>query len=73
MFTHMKALVEAAGGAMDRIVKVNVWMADSTQREVLNEVWCTVFPDETSRPARHTHPGTPSSGLLVQCDFTAVL
>ena len=73
MFQHMRSLVEAAGGTLDNIVKVNVWMADAAQRPVLNEVWCAVFPDPASRPARHTLPGAPSSGLLVQCDFMAVL
>ena len=73
MFEHMRTLVEGAGGGMDRIVKVNVWMADPAQREALNAVWCAVFPDPQSRPARHTLPGALGNGLLVQCDFLAVL
>lgn len=73
MFEHMRSLVHAAGGSMDRIVKVTVWMADPSQRDVLNDVWCAVFPDEASRPARHTQPAALGRGLLVQCDFLAVL
>jgi len=73
MFEHMRALVEAAGGSLDHVVKVTVWMADASQRETLNAVWCTVFPDPQSRPARHTLATSMANGLLVQCDFLAVL
>jgi 2-iminobutanoate/2-iminopropanoate deaminase len=32
-----------------------------------------MFPDDASRPARHTMPLGPDSKALVSCDFTAVL
>lgn len=73
MFVHMRSLVTAAGGSLDDVIKVTVWMHDRSQREALNEAWQAVFPDEHSRPARHTLPGQMEGGLLVQCDFVAVL
>ncbi len=73
MFLHMQALVTAAGGSMDDIVKVTIWMNDRSQRDVLNQAWTTVFPDDASRPARHTQPAQLDGGLLIQCDFMAVL
>lgn len=73
MFGHMKAIVEAAGGRTDDILKVTVWLKDPSRREAVNAEWLKMFPDETSRPARHTLPLAADSKALVQCDFTAVI
>lgn len=73
LFTHMRSLVAAAGGSLDDVIKVTVWMQDRSQRDALNAAWLDAFPDEASRPARHTLPGQMEGGLLVQCDFVAVL
>ncbi|AUW45930.1 RidA family protein [Rhizobium leguminosarum] len=54
MFGHMRAIVEAAGGSTNDILKVTVWMRDRSNREALNREWLALFPDETSRPARHS-------------------
>jgi enamine deaminase RidA (YjgF/YER057c/UK114 family) len=74
VFAHMRNAVEAAGGKVDDIVKVNFWMKQpSTGRPALNDEWVKMFPDEASRPARHTLTLGPDSTALVTCDFTAVL
>lgn len=73
MFTHVRAIIAAAGGTPDDIIKMTVWMADRTQRDILNREWISMFPDEHSRPARHTMRGNLENGMLVQCDFTAIL
>jgi 2-iminobutanoate/2-iminopropanoate deaminase len=73
MFTHIRSAVAAAGGTVDDIIKINVWMKEPvTQREALNVEWVKMFPDQESRPARHTMPLGPDSKALVSCDFTAV-
>jgi 2-iminobutanoate/2-iminopropanoate deaminase len=74
MFLHVRNAVEAAGGSVDDIIKMTVWMKDPvTQREALNVEWLKMFPQEGSRPARHTMPLGLESKALVSCDFTAVL
>jgi enamine deaminase RidA (YjgF/YER057c/UK114 family) len=74
MFLHVRNAVEAAGGTVDDIIKMTVWVKDpATQREALNVEWVKMFPDVNSRPARHTLPLAPDSKALVSCDFTAVL
>jgi len=74
MFTHIRSAVEAAGGTVDNIIKINVWMKEPvTQREALNTEWVKMFPDKESRPARHTMPLGAESNALAVCDFTAVL
>lgn len=73
MFAHVKATVEAAGGMTDDIIKMTVWLADRSQRDPLNVEWLKMFPDESSRPARHALAAELDGGALVQCDFVAVL
>jgi enamine deaminase RidA (YjgF/YER057c/UK114 family) len=73
MFAHIKATVETAGGTTDDIIKMTVWLKDRSQRGPLNAEWLKMFPDEHSRPARHSLQLDMEGGALVQCDFTAVI
>jgi enamine deaminase RidA (YjgF/YER057c/UK114 family) len=73
MFAHMKAIVEAGGGTTDDIVKMTVWLQDRSQRGPVNAEWLKMFPDERSRPARHSLQMNMEGGALVQCDFTALI
>jgi 2-iminobutanoate/2-iminopropanoate deaminase len=73
MFAHMRRVVEAGGGTTADIIKMTVWMTDPAHRPVLNQEWIKMFPDEASRPARHTMRANLDGGMLVQCDFTAVI
>ena len=74
VFAHVRAAIEAAGGSVDDIIKINFWVKDPvSQREALNAEWVKMFPDESSRPARYTQQLPADSRALVQCDFMAVL
>ena len=73
MFGHLQSIVSAAGGTLDDVIKVTLWMVDKTQRAVVNPYWEALFPDAASRPARHTLESTSSGNILIQCDFVAVL
>jgi 2-iminobutanoate/2-iminopropanoate deaminase len=73
MFAHMRRIVEAAGGRADDIIKMTVWMRDRAQREPLNREWLKMFPNQASRPARHTMQSPLDGEKLVECDFVAVL
>jgi enamine deaminase RidA (YjgF/YER057c/UK114 family) len=73
IFAHMKAIVEAGGGTTDDIIKMTVWLKDRSQRGPVNVEWLKMFPDEHSRPARHSLAMEMEGGALVQCDFTAVI
>jgi 2-iminobutanoate/2-iminopropanoate deaminase len=72
MFQHVRAIMQAAGGSTDDIVKMSVWMADRSRRDVLNAEWIKMFPDAASRPARHTSQASLEGGQLINCDITAV-
>lgn len=74
MFAHLRTVVEAAGGTIDDIIKLNVWMTDRSQRDAVNHEWLKMFPDPQARPVRQTMQGAVlSPGILVQCDFLAVI
>ena len=73
VFAHIRHDVEAAGGSVDDIIKINFWVKDPvSQRAALNMEWVKMFPDATSRPARHTMALSAESNALVTCEFVAV-
>lgn len=72
-FANVRLVVEAAGGTVADIVKVTVFTSDKSIRPVIDKYWTEMFPEESSRPARHTlNAGQPGSRLL-QLEVTAVL
>lgn len=73
MFVRLREIVEAAGGSVDDVVKVTMWMRDRTDREAVNRLWLQMFPDGSDRPARHTVNAQLDNGQLIQCDFLAVI
>jgi enamine deaminase RidA (YjgF/YER057c/UK114 family) len=72
VFHHVRSIMKAAGGSTDDIIKMNVWMADRSRRDVLNAEWVKMFPDADTRPARHTSQTALEGGQLIVCDITAV-
>jgi 2-iminobutanoate/2-iminopropanoate deaminase len=72
MFRHMRETVEIGGATVDDIIKVTVWMKELT-REPINDEWVEMFPDPASRPARQIMEVPMEPGVLVQCDFIAVI
>lgn len=70
-FANLEAVAAAAGITCDDIAKVTVYAIDRSVREHLNDHWLRLFPDEHSRPARHTLV-QQLSGMRVQLEFLAV-
>jgi 2-iminobutanoate/2-iminopropanoate deaminase len=71
MFAHVKRIVEAAGGSLEDVVKVTVWMRDRANRAPINEEWLRLFPDPHSRPARHAIQADLDGEKLLECSFVA--
>jgi 2-iminobutanoate/2-iminopropanoate deaminase len=73
-FANMKKLLENAGGSLDDIGVMKVYLKDRSQRNAVNQPWLRMFPDENNRPARHTveYDAFPP-GILVQLEVIAVL
>ena len=74
MFANIRRTVESAGGTPENILKLEVWVKEAATRKLVNQQWLAMFPDEHSRPARHTFIDPDLAGAaLVQCSFWAVL
>ena len=72
MFANIRHTVEAAGAGIDDIVKVTFWMSPLV-RGPINDEWTKMFPDAATRPARQIMEAPMEDGVLVQCDFLAVI
>jgi len=73
VFEHMAAVMEAAGGSLDDVIKVTVYLKDLGDWDRFNEAWKNVFADPTSRPARHVLAYDISGEGMVQLEIVAVL
>ncbi len=49
---NLKAVLEAAGSSLDRVVKTTVFLADMAEFPAMNEVYARFFPEDA--PARST-------------------
>ena len=72
MFEHLRLTVEAGGARVEDIIKVTFWMKQ-LQSKPVNDEWVRMFPDPQSRPARQIMEVPMEEGVLVQCDFMAVI
>lgn len=72
MFSNLERILVAAGGSLDSIAKVTVYVKDPAVRAFVNPAWLKAFPDSQARPARHTqqNDGLPAN-MVVQCDAAA--
>jgi 2-iminobutanoate/2-iminopropanoate deaminase len=71
MFENIRAVISAAGGSVADIVKITIFAPDRSARDVINEHWLAMFPDDAHRPARHTLSQQLPGALLVQADILA--
>ena len=69
----MAAIMREAGGAAEHIGKLSVYLADMEDRKLVNPHWLDMFPDESSRPVRHTLAKKLPPGRRIQVEFIAVL
>jgi 2-iminobutanoate/2-iminopropanoate deaminase len=72
-FSNMEALLRKAGGDLGDVGHVQVLVPEESFRSAVNEEWLRAFPDERSRPARHTLVAPLRGGMLVQLEMVAVL
>lgn len=72
MFDNLRETVQAAGGRVEDIVKVTVWLTDPAARSAVNAPWERLFPDPDARPARHILIHPLPGAMLVQCEALAV-
>ena len=69
----IKNLVEAAGGAMDDVVKMVVYLTDLSHREAFGRARTEFFPDRRPCSTLIEISGLAQPGLVVEVDATAYL
>jgi 2-iminobutanoate/2-iminopropanoate deaminase len=71
VFENIKAILEAAGASMDRVVKTTIFLADVNDFTAVNTVYAEYF---TSQPARSTVAvaALPGGGAKLQVDAIAI-
>ena len=69
IFRHVDLMLKKAGGDWTHVAKMEFW-TPGTDRAALDPFWLERFPDEGSRPARHTHVG---DGQAVRATFIAYI
>lgn len=69
--SNLKAILEAAGSGLDKVVKVTVFLADMSNFPKLNEIYREFFPQPY--PARTTVQAQPPGGFQVEVECIATL
>lgn len=70
VFENMRAILEAAGSSLDRVVKCNVYLRDINDFAAMNEVYQTYF--SAPFPARTTiQAGALPGGIAVEIECIA--
>lgn len=72
-FANLQAILAAAGGSLDDVIKITVFVKGAEVRELVNQQWLALFPDQHSRPARHTLNYELASPQVIQLEALAVL
>ncbi|WP_037062784.1 RidA family protein [Pseudonocardia acaciae] len=71
---NLLAVVEAAGGGKDSIIKCNCYLRDIENFPEFNKEYRAFFADCPSFPARTTvHAAPPRAGVLVEIECTAAV
>lgn len=70
-FESMKNIIEGAGGSLDGIGKITIFLKNFEHREFVNEAWTKMFPDEDDRPARHVMAADLAGNTVIQMDVIA--
>jgi len=69
--SHVKKIIEAAGGSIDDVVKCTVHLSDINDFEKYNAVYASFFPG--IKPARTTVQSVLSDGIKIEIDAVAKL
>jgi len=72
-FANVRRVLAAAGGTPEDVVKCTVFVRDRAIRPVVDKYWVEMFPDEASRPARHTLSIDLQGHTQLQLEIMAVL
>ncbi len=72
-FINIKIILEEANASFDDVIKFDLYFSDKNDRKYVNPIWLKLFPDENSRPSRHSHLIKLDGNCIFQIVFTAII
>lgn len=72
-FAHLATAMRLAGGSLDDVAKVTVYLSDRDDRAAINPEWLRLFPSEDDRPVRHSVVKALPGGMRIQIEAIGVL
>ena len=73
VFKNIQRIVEAAGGTVADIAKLDVKLTDMSLRPTVNTYWLAMFPNPHDRPARHTTQGSLNGNQVISVELVCAL
>lgn len=74
IFQNIGTFMEKAGGSPNNIIRMSVYLKENEHRNLFNEQWLKMFPDEHDRPARHISINKElTNRMVVQVEVIAVV
>lgn len=73
VFQRMGLILASAGATWEEVARITFFTSGPGMRDEIDAVWVEHFPAPASRPARSTRIATLPSGMVIQCEFLAVL
>lgn len=73
VFSYLEAILEEAGATPQDVIKLDLYFADKSDRDLANEQWLRLWPDPAQRPARQAHQAVLPDGCCLQIVAMAVL
>lgn len=65
-FANLARLLAEAGGSVDDVGVVTVFLKDRKDKEHVDEAWLATYPDPERRPARHAVAGDGPQRIQLQ-------
>lgn len=73
LFQNIRAFMETAGGSIDDIAHLTLYLKEGQSRDAFDAEWGKLFPDADDRPARHRIAMPLRGDTYYQVELIAVL
>lgn len=73
VFEYLEAILDEADADLQDVVKLDLYFADKSDRDLANPHWERLWPDPARRPARQAHQVILPPGCCLQAVATAML
>ncbi|MEM9578878.1 MAG: RidA family protein [Pseudomonadota bacterium] len=73
VFDYLEAILAEAGADLQDVVKLDLYLGDKSDRDLVNPHWERLWPNPAHRPARQAHQAVLPDGCCLQAVATAML